>query len=91
MRWHRSGFRLYWTLISKARKRVGRKKISKEVRDLIFQMIAENPTWGAPRIHGELFMLGFDLSETHHLALDETRPQRSPPRSAMAYISPQSS
>lgn len=26
-------------------------------------MVAENPTWGAPRIHGELQMLGFDLSE----------------------------
>jgi putative transposase len=26
-------------------------------------MVVENPTWGAPRIHGELRMLGFDLSE----------------------------
>jgi transposase InsO family protein len=26
-------------------------------------MVAENPTWGAPRIHGELLMLGFDVSE----------------------------
>jgi hypothetical protein len=26
-------------------------------------MIAENPTWGAPRIHGELLKLGYDLSE----------------------------
>ncbi len=26
-------------------------------------MIAENPTWGSPRIHGELKMLGFDISE----------------------------
>jgi putative transposase len=30
---------------------------------LIFRMVAENPTWGAPRIHGELRMLGYDLSE----------------------------
>ena len=37
--------------------------MSKEARALIFQMIAENPTWGAPRIHGELLMLGFDVSE----------------------------
>jgi hypothetical protein len=43
--------------------RTGGKKIPKEIRDLIFQMVAENPTWGAPRIHGELRMLGFDVSE----------------------------
>jgi hypothetical protein len=24
-------------------------------------MVAENPTWGAPRIHGELLKLSFDL------------------------------
>lgn len=41
----------------------GRRRISKEVRDLIFRMVAENATWGAPRIHGELLMLGFDVSE----------------------------
>jgi hypothetical protein len=33
------------------------------MRDLIFRMVAETPTWGAPRIHGELPMLGFDISE----------------------------
>jgi hypothetical protein len=26
-------------------------------------MVAENPTWGASRIHGELLMMGFDVSE----------------------------
>jgi transposase InsO family protein len=63
VRWHRSGFALYWRAISKARGVVGRKRISKEVRDLIFRIVMENPTWGAPRIHGELLMLGFDVSE----------------------------
>jgi putative transposase len=42
----------------------GRKPVSKQIRALIFRMAAENPTWGAPRIHGELLKLGFNLSET---------------------------
>lgn len=61
--WHRAGFKLYWTWLSRHRTRVGRKCVSGELRDLIFRMVSENPTWGAPRIHGELKMLGFDISE----------------------------
>jgi transposase InsO family protein len=63
VRWHRAGFRLYWNWLSRHRVVVGRKRISKELQDLIFRMVAENPTWGAPRIHGELLKLGFDISE----------------------------
>ena len=63
VRWHRSGFAMYWRAISRGRRIVGRRRTSKEVRDLIFRMVAENSTWGAPRIHGELLMLGFDISE----------------------------
>ena len=61
-RWHRAGFRLYWKLISKISRPMGRRQTTKEVRTLIFRMVAENPTWGASRIHGELLMLGFDRS-----------------------------
>src|ERR1039457_5594748 len=61
--WHRAGFRLYWRAISRTRRVIGRRRISTEVRDLIFRMVADNLTWGAPRIHGELMMLGFDVSE----------------------------
>jgi putative transposase len=61
--WHRAGFRLYWKWLSRARHVGGRKPVSEEVRMLIFRMAAENPTWGAPRIHGELLKLGFDVSE----------------------------
>src|SRR6267143_384850 len=63
VRWHRTGFRMYWRLISRVRRKVGRRSTPREVRELIFRMVADNPTWGAPRIHGELLMLGFDLSE----------------------------
>jgi putative transposase len=63
VQWHRAGFRLYWKLISKVRRPIGRRQTPKGVRELIFRMVGENPTWGAPRIHGELLMLGFDVSE----------------------------
>src|SRR5215469_14304330 len=63
VRWHRAGFKLYWKWISRSKVRMGRRSTSKEIRELIFRIVAENPTWGAPRIHGELRMLGFDISE----------------------------
>ncbi len=63
VRWHRAGFRLYGKLISKIRKPIGRRPTSREIRELIFRMVTENPTWGAPRIHGEVLMLDFDTSE----------------------------
>ena len=63
VRWHRAGFRLYWARLSRARRLGGRRPVSQELRALIFRMVAENPTWGAPRIHGELLKLGFDISE----------------------------
>jgi transposase InsO family protein len=60
--WHRAGFRLFWRLRSR-HTRLGRPKINAEVRALIGQMVNESPSWGAPRIHGELQKLGFDISE----------------------------
>jgi putative transposase len=63
VRWHRAGFKVYWTWISRHRSRAGRTCVSRELREIIFRMVAENSTWGAPRIHGELKMLGFDISE----------------------------
>ncbi len=46
VRWHRGGFRLYWKLISRVRRPVGRRETSVEVQELIFRMVVENPTWG---------------------------------------------
>ena len=60
--WHRKGFRLFWTRISRKR-RSGRPEASSEIRALIRKMAAANPLWGAPRIHGELLKLGIDISE----------------------------
>src|SRR5262249_10611019 len=56
LRWHRAGFRAFWCW--KSRKRAGRPNIDRDLRDLIQRMSRENPLWGAPRIHGELLMLG---------------------------------
>jgi putative transposase len=60
--WHRAGYQLFWRWRSRPR-RVGRPKVAGEVRHLIRRMKRENPSWGAPRIHGELLLLGFDISE----------------------------
>ena len=62
VRWHRAGFRLYWRWLSR-RRELGRPRIVSEIRQLIARMASENPLWGAPRIHGELVKLGFDVSE----------------------------
>ncbi len=63
IRWHQQGFRLYWRWKSRA-KTVGRPMIEAELRILIRRMCRENPTWGAPRIHSELQLLGYHVSET---------------------------
>src|SRR5262245_50280855 len=62
LRWHRAGFKAFWRW--KSRHRAGRPKIDRELRDLIRQMNKENPLWGAPRIHGELLKLGFEVAES---------------------------
>jgi putative transposase len=59
---HRRGFRLYWRWRSRSRQ-IGRPKTSTEIRQLIRQMSMANPIWGAPRIHGELLMLGIEVSQ----------------------------
>ena len=60
--WHRKGFRLFWSWISR-RRHSGRRSVSPEIRASIRKMAAANPLWGAPRIHGELLKLGITLSE----------------------------
>src|SRR6476620_10865762 len=62
LRWHRAGFRAYWRW--KSGTRPGRSPISRELRELIHRMSKENPLWGAPRIHGELLKLGFEIAES---------------------------
>src|SRR5690242_11063305 len=61
-RWHRAGFRCYWRW--KSRPLGGRPQIDTELRVLIRRMSVENPLWGAPRIHGELLKLGFEVAQS---------------------------
>ena len=62
VRWHRAGFRYYWRWKSRARR--GRPQINSDLRALIRRMSIENPLWGAPRIHGELLKLGFEVGQS---------------------------
>jgi hypothetical protein len=62
VRWHRAGFRRYWRW--KSSSRGGRPRIQTELRVLIRQISIENPLWGAPRIHGELLKLGFEVAQS---------------------------
>ena len=84
VRWHRAGFKLYWKWISRSGVRVRRRSTGRELRELIFRMVAENPTWGAPRIHGELKMLGFDLSERTVLRWMRKAPRNPEPATRWA-------
>jgi len=60
--WHRAGFRRYWRW--KSRSQGGRPQIETDLRALIRRMSVENPLWGAPRIHGELLKLGFEVAQS---------------------------
>src|SRR6201998_3334620 len=62
VRWHRAGFRCYWRW--KSRPQGGRPRIDTELRGLIRRRRRENPLWGAPRIHGELLKLGFEIAQS---------------------------
>jgi transposase InsO family protein len=71
VRWHRKGFKLFWKFKSKG---PGRPQVSREIRHLVRRMAKANPSWGAPRIHGELLRLGFEVSER---TISNLMPRRS--------------
>lgn len=51
-------------------------------------MATENPTRGAPRLHGELLMLGFDVSERTISLWMGRCPRPDSPRRWLAFLSP---
>jgi hypothetical protein len=60
--WHRAGFRAYWRW--KSRRRGERPRVDAELRRLIRQMSLNNPLCGAPRVHGELLKLGYEVAQS---------------------------
>jgi hypothetical protein len=64
VRWQRGRFRKFWAHICRRRAAGrGRPPVAAEIRRLIRDMATANPLWRAPRIHGELKMLGIIVSE----------------------------
>jgi putative transposase len=74
LKWHRTGFRMFWR--RKSRK-LGRPPVPKNLRELIGEMDRENPTWGEERIANELLLkLGIRVSpRTVQKYLNADRPR----------------
>jgi hypothetical protein len=82
--WQRNRFKRYWRQLSQA-KGPGRPAVSPEIRKLIRIMAEANVTWGAPRIHGELLKLGFEISERTVSRLMPKK-DRKPSQSWMTFL-----
>jgi putative transposase len=61
--WQQQRFRDHWRRLSQQAK-LSRPAIAREVRELIQDMWRANPTWGSPRIVGELRKLGIDVAKS---------------------------
>ncbi|ACN17461.1 transposase [Desulforapulum autotrophicum HRM2] len=82
--WHRKGFKLFWKFKSTG---PGRPQVSREIRDLVRRMATANSNWGAPRIHGELLRLGFEVSErTVSNRMPRRRPNSKPSQTWRTFL-----
>src|SRR5215470_14296306 len=79
LRWHRRGWRAYWSWRSSRRRtRSGRPAIPRELRGLIRRMAAENRLWGQRHIQAELARLGFSVSARTVAKYMDSRRSRGP-------------
>jgi putative transposase len=75
LRWHRTGFQLFWK--RKSRAKSSQPKIPLETITLIKEMAANNYLWGADRIQGELLKLKIKVAKrTIQRYMRQARPQR---------------
>ncbi len=81
LRWHRLGFRYFWRWKSR-----GRPCVRWEMIRLIRRMSWENPLWGAPRIHSELLLLGYDVAEATVAKYMSRRGRRSPSQTWRTFL-----
>lgn len=82
--WQRKRFKRYWWKLSQTNS-CGRPRVSSEIRKLVKTMAVANPLWGAPRVHGELLKLGFEVSERTVSRLMPRR-SRNPSQSWMTFL-----
>ena len=74
--WQHQRFRNHWRRLSQ-RGKPGRPVITKEVWKVIRDMWRANPTWGSPRIVGELRKLGIEVAKST-VEKYRVRPQKPP-------------
>jgi transposase InsO family protein len=84
VRWHRQRWRLFWRW--KSRCRLGRPRLSAEVRELIATMATANPAWGSERIVGELLKLGIAVSKRSVQQCRRRGPARPPSQTWRTFL-----
>jgi transposase len=61
LRWHRDLHAHRHARASRPRRR-GRPRTVRSIRALVLRLVAENPSWGYRRVHGELLTLGIKVA-----------------------------
>jgi putative transposase len=84
VRWHRTGWRLFWRW--RSRPRLGRPRLSPEARELIAVMSRDHPRWGTERIRGEPLKLGLVVSNRSIRRYRGQRPPRPPSQSWRTFL-----
>jgi hypothetical protein len=85
VRWQKKAFKSYWRRKSE-RGKPGRPPLDPDIRALVLQMANLNPLWGAPKIHGELLLLGIEISEPTVSNIIKRREPKRPSQTWKTFI-----